>query len=107
MDAEGVGRKLLLTPSSDPRRTPEKQTVGSVATSHKMLTLQALLSSLNTGTAKRGCLGRGVAFGCPPAVCPPKRPRPFAHYRILPLRLFLALRGFFFCQKKSLERFFE
>ena len=20
------------------------------------------------------------AFGCPPAVCPPKRPRPFAHY---------------------------
>ena len=30
MDAEGLGRKLLLTPSGDPRRTPEKQTVGTV-----------------------------------------------------------------------------
>ena len=26
MDAEGLGRKLLLTPSDDPRRAPEKQT---------------------------------------------------------------------------------
>ena len=74
----GVGsQKLLLTPSGD----PEKQTVGTVTTSHKMLTLQALSSSLNAGTAKRGCLGRGKAFGYPPTVCPPKRPRPFAHYR--------------------------
>ena len=81
MDAEGLGRKLLLTPSGDPRRAPEKPTVGTVTTSHKMLTLQALSSSLNAGTAKRGCLGRGEAFGCRPAVCPPKRPRPFAHYR--------------------------
>ena len=30
---------------------------------------------------KRGCLGRGEAFGCPSAICPPKRPHPFAHYR--------------------------
>ena len=37
MDAEGLGRKLLLTPSGDPRRAPEKQTVGIVAASHKML----------------------------------------------------------------------
>ena len=79
MDAEGLGRKLLLTPSGDPRRAPEKQTVGTVLASHKMLTLQALSSSLNSGTAKRGCLGRGEAFGCPPEVCPAKRPRPFAH----------------------------
>ena len=77
MDAEGLGRKLLLTLSGDPRRAHEKQTVGT----HKMLTLQALSSSLNAGTAKRGCLRRGEAFGCPPAVCPPKRPRPFAHCR--------------------------
>ena len=25
MDAEGLGRKLLLTPSADPRRAPDKQ----------------------------------------------------------------------------------
>ena len=79
--AEGLGHKLLLTPSADPHRAPEKQTVGTVTISHKMLPLQALSSSLNAGTAKRGCLGRGEAFGCPPAVCPPKRPCPFAHYR--------------------------
>ena len=82
MDAEGLGRKLLLTPSGDPRRAPEKQTVGTGTASHKMLTLQAVSSSLNAGTAKRGCLGRGEAFGCPSAICPPKRPRPFAHYRL-------------------------
>ena len=33
MDAEDLGRKLLLTPS-DPRRAPEKQTVGTVTASH-------------------------------------------------------------------------
>ena len=42
MDAEGLGRKLLLTPSSDPRGTPEKQAVGTVTASHRMLTLQAI-----------------------------------------------------------------
>ena len=56
MDAEGLGRELLLTPSGDPRRPPEKQTVGTVTASHKMLTLQTLSSSLNADTAKRGCL---------------------------------------------------
>ena len=40
-----------------------------------------LSSSLNAGTAHRGCLGRGEAFS--PAICPPKRPRPFAHYRLI------------------------
>ena len=63
MDAEGLGRKLLLlTLPGDPRKTPEKQTVGTVTASHKMLTLQARSSSLNVGAAKKGCLGRG-AFG--------------------------------------------
>ena len=47
-----------------------------------MLTLQALSSSLSAGSAERGCLGPGEAFGCCPAVCPPKRPRPFAHYKV-------------------------
>ena len=46
-----------------------------------MLTLQALSSSANAGPAKGGCLARGEAFGSPPAVCPPERPRPFTHYR--------------------------
>ena len=84
MDAEGLGRKLLLTPSGDPRRAPEKQTVGAVTASHKMLSLQALSSSLSLSMP---ALRRGAAwaeerlFGCPPAVCPPKRPRPFARCR--------------------------
>ena len=42
-----------------------------------------LSSSFNASTAKRGCLGRGKVFGWPPAICPPKRPRPFTHYRDL------------------------
>ena len=29
---------------------------------------------------KEGLPGPRKAFGCPPAVCPPRRPRPFAHY---------------------------
>ena len=75
MDAEGLGRKLLLTPRR-PSANPEKQTVGTVTASHKRLTLQALSSSLNAATAKRGCLSRGKAFESPPAVCRPERPRP-------------------------------
>ena len=51
MDAEGLGRKLLLTPSHDPHRTPEKQTVSTVTASQEMLTLQALSSFLNAGAA--------------------------------------------------------
>ena len=62
----------------DPPKVPKKQTVGPVMASHKMPTLQALSSSLNAGTAKRRLLGQGKSFGWPPAVCPPKRPRPFA-----------------------------
>ena len=65
MDAEGLGRKQLLTPSGDPRRAPEKQTMGTVTASHKTPTLQALSSSLNAGTAKSGFLGRGEAFEMP------------------------------------------
>ena len=59
MDAGGLSRKLLLTPPGNSRQTPEKQTVGTVTASHKMLSLQALSSSLNVGTAK----GRGKALG--------------------------------------------
>ena len=54
MDAEGLGRKLLLTPSSEPRRAPERQTVGTVKESHKMLTLQALSSFLNARLSQKG-----------------------------------------------------
>ena len=82
MDAEGLGRKLLLTSPSDPRQ-PLKSRLW-VLWQHltKMLSLQALSSSPHAGTTKRGHLGLGEAFGWPPAVCPPKRPRPFTHYRI-------------------------
>ena len=62
MDAEGLGRKLLLTPRQPPT-TPEKEPLDTVSASHKMLTLQALSSSLNAGAAKGGCLGRGEALG--------------------------------------------
>ena len=62
MDAEGLGRKLLLTPSGGPCRTPDKQTVGTVTAFQTMFALQALSSSLNAGTAKGGCLGRGEVF---------------------------------------------
>ena len=63
MDAEGLGRRLLLTPSGDPCRTPEKQTVGIVTASHKMLTLQALSSSLIASTVKEGLPGPRRGFG--------------------------------------------
>ena len=63
MDMEGLGCKLLLAPSSDPSRTSEKQTVGTVTTSHKMLTPQALSSSQNAGAEKRGCLGEERLLG--------------------------------------------
>ena len=66
MDAEG------LAPSEDPRRAPEKQTVGAGTASHKMPTLQALSSSLNAGTSKRGCL------------CPPKRLDSHPHFPHVP-----------------------
>ena len=63
MDTEGLGRKLLVTPLATPGEPHEKQTVGTVTASHKMLTLQVHSSSLNAGTAKRGCLGQGKVFG--------------------------------------------
>ena len=62
MDAEGLGRRLLLTPLATPPKVPKKQTVGTVTASHEMLSLQALSSSLNAGTAKRGFFGQGKAF---------------------------------------------
>ena len=72
----------MQTAADPPRRSsenPEKQTVGTVPASHKVLSLEALSSSLNVGTANRG--GREKAFGSSPAVRPPERPRPFTHYR--------------------------
>ena len=83
MDAEGLGRKLLLTRSGDPRRTPEKQTAGTVTASHKILTLQALSSS-QCQRCREGVPGPRRGFWVPSsaqAVCPPERPRPFTHYR--------------------------
>ena len=60
MDAEGwVANCCWPAPLGDPWRTSEKQTVGTVAASHKMLTLQALSSTLSSSTTRRGCLGQG------------------------------------------------
>ena len=59
----GFGSQTAADPPATPAKTPEKQTAGTVTASHKMLTLQALSSSLHAGTAKRGCLGRGKALG--------------------------------------------
>ena len=42
MDAEGLGRGLLLTPLGTPPKVPKKQTAGTVTASHNMLTLQAM-----------------------------------------------------------------
>ena len=58
---EGLGCKLLLTPWRL-LENPEKQTVDTVTASHKILTLQALASSLNNSTAKGGRLSRGKAL---------------------------------------------
>ena len=51
MDAKGLGRKLLLTLSGDPRRTPEKQTVGTVTASQKMLSRALSIPVLQRGAA--------------------------------------------------------
>ena len=48
----GFGSQTAADPSGDPRRAPEKETVGTVTASHKMPTLQALSSALNAGLQK-------------------------------------------------------
>ena len=52
MDAEGFGSQTAADPLWRPPKISEKQTVGTVTASHKMLTLQALSSSLAAGTAR-------------------------------------------------------
>ena len=86
MDAEGLGRGLLLTPLGTPQKVLKKQTASTVTASHKMLTLQALSRSLNAGTAKKGFLGQG--FWVTSGSLSPKNdrvmgPRPFARCRRL------------------------
>ena len=73
MDAEDLGRKLLLTLSWGRPENPEKQTVGTVTASHKMLTLQALSSSLNAGAAIRKIL---VSIKFLPAILGPDMAAP-------------------------------
>ena len=67
------------TPLATPGKPLTKQTVGIVAASHDLPTLQALESSLNSGTAKRGCLGRGKAFEWLRQICPPKNSHVHVH----------------------------
>ena len=62
---------------------PEKQTVGTVTASHKMLTLQALSSSLNVGTQRGAAWAAERLLGALRQPVPPERPRPFAHYRFV------------------------
>ena len=77
MDAEGLGRKLLLTPSGDPRRAPEKQIVGDSQNANPASTFE--LSQCQH--CKGGLPGPRRGFWVPSSSLSPKRPRPFAHYR--------------------------
>ena len=63
MGRGGFGSRTAADPSGDPPKVPKKQTVGTVTASHKVLTLQALSSSLNADTAKRGFLGQERLWG--------------------------------------------
>ena len=74
MDAEGLGRKLLLTPPGDPRRTLKADCGYCDSISQNTNSASTFEVSQCRGTAKRGCLSRGEAFESPPAVCPPERP---------------------------------
>ena len=58
-----VAHRCWPPPPGNPRKTPEKQTLSTVTASHKLLTLQALSSSLYDGTERRGGLGRGRLLG--------------------------------------------
>ena len=55
MDAEGLGRKLLLTPSGDPAQPLKSRPW--------VQRLQALSSSLNAGAVKGGCLAEERLLG--------------------------------------------
>ena len=58
----GFGSQTVADPPADPQRTPEMQTVGTVTASHKMLTLQALSSSLNAWHCKERLPGQRKGF---------------------------------------------
>ena len=60
MGAEGLGRKLLLTPSADPHRSPWKAGRGYCDSISQNADPASTFSTLS---AKRGCLGRGQALG--------------------------------------------
>ena len=72
MDAEGLRRKLLLTPPHDPRGTPEKQTVGTVTASHKMLSLKALFELSQCQHCKGGLPGPRRGIWVPSGSLPPQ-----------------------------------
>ena len=59
----GFGSQTAAGPPPRPLITPEKEPLGTVTSSHKRLTLQALSSSLNASAAKVLCLGRGEDLG--------------------------------------------
>ena len=60
---------LAPTPSRG-RPPPHPKISGPKSLGLGSFFLPQLSSSLNASTAKSGCLGRGEASGCPPAVCP-------------------------------------
>ena len=82
MDAEGLGRKLLLNPPGDPRK-PGKADCGYCdGISQNTIPASTLKFELSQcWHSKERLLGPRKRFGSPPAVCPPERPRPFARYR--------------------------
>ena len=95
MDAEGLGRKLLLTPG-DPRQH------------NKMLSLEAL-RALSMPALQGEATWAGEAFGGQTAGGHPKRPRPFTHYRYTSVATPADCRGakYFLCADLGGERFLE
>ena len=63
MDAEGLGHKLLLTGSGDPRRTPEKQTMGTDSIS-KNANPASTFALSQCKRCKGGQPGPRRRFGC-------------------------------------------
>ena len=68
--------------SGDARKIPEKQTVGTVTASCKMLTLQALSSKLNAGTGKGGAAWAEERLLGALRQSVPQTGRPFLNYRV-------------------------
>ena len=82
MDAEDLGRKLLLTLWKHPKNPSQPHCRNCcVATPHKNAHPACAFEPLSSSSAKPSHLGSGKAFEWPPPVCLPKQARPFTRLR--------------------------